>query len=277
MMVGRDITDMYPPSNYSNEKNEELLRVEKFDVYSREKIGKLIVNNASFCLHKGEIVGFSGLLGSGRTELMTAVFGAWPGKYKGAVKLHGSEVTMKKPADFIRHKVGFITEDRKNTGLILDFRIDFNVVLPISKLVSNFCILNKKREHVFAEDQINGLRIKASGVGMIVQNLSGGNQQKVVIGKWLTTRPDILVMDEPTRGVDVGAKSEIYQIMRSLTDSGVGILMISSDLPEIIGMSDTIIVMHEGKICARIKREDVTEQKIMSYATGIETDITTRK
>jgi ABC-type sugar transport system ATPase subunit len=186
------------------------------------------------------------------------------------VKLNGKEVVIKTPKDSIRHKIGFITEDRKNTGLIVDFKIGFNIALPISKLVSRMGIMDRGKEREFADSQITSLKIKASGADMAVNNLSGGNQQKVVIGKWLTTRPDILVMDEPTRGVDVGAKSEIYQIMRQLADSGVGIIMISSDLPEVIGMSDTIAVMHEGKICAHIKKGDATEQNIMSYATGIE-------
>lgn len=267
MMVGREISDMYPPSESTF--GEDLLSVNNFTVYSETESHKQIVKEASFHLSKGEVVGFSGLLGSGRTELLSAVLGAYRGKSVGEVTLKGKSVSINSPMDAIRHGIGFVTENRKQTGLIVDSTVGINTTLPMYRKFASFGFLNRQKENLITLEKIEELNIKTKGIGQEVSHLSGGNQQKIVIGKWLTTNPDILVMDEPTRGVDVGAKSEIYRIMRKLTDSGVGIIMISSDLQEVLGMSDRIYVMHEGKINGQFMRGEASEEKIMQFATGV--------
>lgn len=267
LMVGREITELYPPTAY--EGGDELLAVENYCVYAPEHPDEPVVKDASFTVRRGEIVGFSGLLGSGRTELLSAVFGAYRGKATGRVLLKGAPASMRTPRDAIRSGVGFITEDRKKTGLIVDSGVGVNITLPVFSRLARAGFLSRSREKTTAQAQMERLRIKAKGLQETVKNLSGGNQQKIVIAKWLTTKPDLLVMDEPTRGVDVGAKSEIYRIMHELAKAGVGIVMISSDLPEVIGMSDRVYVMHEGSISGQLERAELSEQRIMEYAVGM--------
>lgn len=266
MMVGREITAMYPDQYI--EPGKELLEVENYSVLSPDKIGKFAVKNASLTVRSGEIVGISGLLGSGRTELVSALFGAFEKKGTGRVKIEGVETNIKNPRQAIRHGLSFLTEDRKRSGLMLNSGIMQNISLAVLRAVSRRGIMQKPLERKLAEGLAGNLRIKAPNVNFRVSNLSGGNQQKVVLAKWLATKPKILILDEPTRGVDVGAKSEIYLIMKELAASGVGIIMVSSDLPEIIGMSDRIYVMHQGMITGEIKKQEVSEELIMQYATG---------
>ncbi len=267
MMVGREICAMYPV--ICVKPGKELLKIEDYSVNGTEKTAQVLVKNANLSLKAGEIVGIFGLLGSGRTELVSSIFGAYRKKGIGKIYINSSPVNIKDPKQAIRYGLAFVTEDRKQNGLILNAGVAQNISLATLKTVSKKGILYRQAENKLADRQIKNLSIKTAGIGVDASKLSGGNQQKVVLGKWLSTKPDILILDEPTRGVDVGAKSEIYQIIRDLADSGVGIIMVSSDLPEIIGMSNRVYVMHQGKIVGEFDRADLTEELIMQYATGI--------
>jgi ribose transport system ATP-binding protein len=209
----------------------------------------------------------AGLMGAGRTEIARAIFGADPME-QGAVFLDGQKCNIKSPGDGIRAGIGFITEDRKHQGLILAMSVGENMSLASLGYFSDKGFINDQKESGMIADHIKRLKIRTPDATQLVKNLSGGNQQKVVIGKWLATYPKVLIMDEPTRGVDVGAKAEIYHIMNMLTAAGVGILMISSELPEVLGMSDRILVLHRGKIAAQMSVGDATQEKIMGYAAG---------
>lgn len=258
MMVGRDVTTRFPKQVAT--LGPEVLRVEGL-----ARAGE--IEDISFSIRAGEIVGMAGLMGSGRTEVSRAIFGADPME-KGNIYLDGQKCNIKTPADGIRAGIGFITEDRKHQGLVLAMSVGENMSLASLKYFCDKGFINEQQESKMITDHINQLKIRTPGVTQLVKNLSGGNQQKVVIGKWLATYPKVLIMDEPTRGVDVGAKAEIYHIMNMLTAAGVGILMISSELPEILGMSDRILVMHRGRIAAEMSIEDATQEKIMGYAAG---------
>lgn len=257
MMVGRDITTRFPKQVAP--LGPEVLRV--------EGVSRGELKDISFHVRAGEIVGMAGLMGSGRTEVSRAIFGADP-MDKGNVYLDGQKCNIKNPGDAIRAGIGFITEDRKHEGLVLGMSVGENMSLAS---LGYFCakgFINDEKENKMITDNINQLKIRTPGASQLVKNLSGGNQQKVVIGKWLATYPKVLIMDEPTRGVDVGAKAEIYHIMNMLTAAGVGILMISSELPEILGMSDRVLVMHRGRIAAEMSIAEATQEKIMGYAAG---------
>lgn len=258
MMVGRQLGERYPDRTLA--PNEELLRIEDFT-----KPGDF--ENITFSVRKGEILGVAGLMGAGRTEIMEALFG-YRSKQQGKVFIDGKEIHIKSPFDAIKAGIGFITEDRKSEGLVLDLSVRENFLLPNLSRFSNKGVISKKQENEFVNEMIEKLRVKTSSSEQIVKSLSGGNQQKVVIGKWLGIQPRILILDEPTRGVDVGAKKEIYHIMNELTEQGVAIIMVSSDLPEILGMSDRIVVIHEGKITAILNRDEANQEKIMQAATG---------
>ncbi|WP_054937323.1 sugar ABC transporter ATP-binding protein [Moorella stamsii] len=266
LMVGREITSLFPDAHI--EPGEELLKIENYSVPNPDKVGKWVVKGANLAVRAGEIVGIAGLLGSGRTELVSAIFGAYKSKGIGKIYIKGRKVTIKNPKQAIRQGLAFVTEDRKFNGLLLQSSIMQNISLASLKTISKNGLILKPAEKRLAESLVKDLRIKTPGVNIRVSNLSGGNQQKVVLAKWLATKPMILILDEPTRGVDVGAKSEIYQIMKELAANGVGIIMVSSDLPEIIGMSDRIYVTHQGEITAELKKSEATEELIMQYATG---------
>ncbi|MBZ5749585.1 sugar ABC transporter ATP-binding protein [Metabacillus rhizolycopersici] len=257
-MVGRELTDRYPKRNPN--PGETVLQVKGLT-----KKGYFEDVNFSVCA--GEIVGVSGLMGAGRTEIMRAIFGldAIDG---GETWLKGKKVTIKTPEQAVKLGIGFITEDRKDEGLILDFSIRDNMVLPTLSSFAPKGIINEKSETDFVNMLIKRLTVKTESKDIAVGKLSGGNQQKVVIAKWVGIGPKLLILDEPTRGVDVGAKREIYQLMNELTDRGVAIIMVSSELPEILGMSDRILVVHEGKINGELLKEDATQEKIMTLATG---------
>ncbi|WP_378956115.1 sugar ABC transporter ATP-binding protein [Pelosinus sp. sgz500959] len=258
MMVGRDMTTRFPKE--VAEFGAEVLRVEGLG-----RQGEL--ENISFSVRSGEIVGMAGLMGSGRTEVGRAIFGADPIE-KGTIFLDGQKCTINSPADAIRVGIGLITEDRKHQGLVLGMSVGENISLAS---LAQFCangFINDDQEEEMIAGNIEKLKVRTPGATQLVKNLSGGNQQKVVIAKWLATCPKVLIMDEPTRGVDVGAKAEIYHIMNMLTSAGVGILMISSELPEILGMSDRVLVMHRGKLVAEMPVNEATQETIMSYAAG---------
>ncbi len=207
-------------------------------------------------------------MGAGRTELAMSLFGAMEGKKSGEVRLFGRPEAIRSPADAIARGLALLTEDRKAQGLILEQSVSNNIVLASLKKIQNHLILNENEQHIYANQYVEEIHIKIPSIQTSVKNLSGGNQQKVVLAKWLMTEPKILFLDEPTRGIDVGAKFEIYHIMLELVEKGYSIIMISSELPEIMGMSDRIMVMHEGTIGGELEREEATQEKVMLLATG---------
>ncbi|HEL0571724.1 TPA: sugar ABC transporter ATP-binding protein [Streptococcus equi subsp. zooepidemicus] len=256
-MVGRDIDDYYPA------KAAELGEL----VFEVENLSGECFKDISFQVRRGEILGFSGLMGAGRTEVMRAIFGL-DKRTAGRIRLNGQDIRVTNPVQAIRAGIGFLTEDRKEEGLILDFSIKDNMTLPSHKDFSKNGFFDDKTSRDFVQKMIDRLRIKSGRPEMVVGNLSGGNQQKVVLAKWIGIAPKVLILDEPTRGVDVGAKREIYQLMNELADRGVPIVLVSSDLPEVLGVSDRIVVMHEGRITGELSRGEATQEKVMQLATG---------
>lgn len=254
-MVGRELSEQYP------ERNPNFGPV-LMEVNGLTRAGAF--NDISFSVREGEVLGISGLMGAGRTEIMRAIFGIDPFD-KGEIKIYGTKVSIKSPADAVKNGIAFITEDRKVEGLILDFPIRENTSLPNLKRIAPKGIVHKKTEQTFVNNLIERLKVKTESSETLAVNLSGGNQQKVVVAKWIGTNPKILIMDEPTRGIDVGAKREIYHLMNELTERGIAIIMISSELPEILGMSDRILVIHEGKIAGELTRSEATQENIMTY------------
>lgn len=257
MMVGREIKERFP--KVKTTVGEERLRVEGLS-----QPGKL--QDISFSVRAGEILGIAGLMGAGRTELAKALFGE--GNYTGTISIDGQAIKIKNPVDAIRAGIALITEDRKGEGLVLGLSVRENLALPNLRSLSRFGFVSHRMEQGFVEESIRKLHVKAHHPNQRVGSLSGGNQQKVVIGKWLATQPKVLILDEPTRGVDIGAKREIYDLMNQLVQEGVAILMISSELPEVLGMSDRILVMHEGRVTGEFLRENATQETIMHAATG---------
>ncbi len=257
-MVGRVMSEYYPAR--TNVPGDEVLRIENFTEPG-------VFENISFSLRKGEILGVAGLMGAGRTEIMRAIFGVDPHK-EGKIYLNGKEIQIKKPLDAIHQGFGFITENRKTEGLILDFSIANNISLPSEGALSKGGILDSKKEREFSEELSKKLGVKTHSIDLPAGALSGGNQQKVVIAKWVGMNPNILILDEPTRGIDIGAKKDIYDLMNELTAKGMSIIMVSSELPEVIGMSDRIMVIHEGKLAGIIDHKDATQTRIMTLATG---------
>ena len=265
-MVGREITQMFPKKKHQAGKT--ILSIKDWTVYS-EETGDIALDNISFEAKQGEILGFAGLVGAGRSELMMSILGAWGKKLSGKIQINEKLVKIKNPHDAIKAGISLVTEDRKRYGLILDMNIEKNTTLAALDKISDYkFVINKNEEIKSSRKYVKELNVKTPSVEQLTRNLSGGNQQKVVLGKWLMTEPKILILDEPTRGIDVGAKTEIYQIMNDLIDKGVCIVMISSELPEILGMSDRILVMHEGKISGELSAENADQEKIMYYATG---------
>ena len=254
-MVGRSVENQYP--KVPAEIGEEVLRV--------EGITNKFVKNCSFTLHKGEVLGFGGLVGAGRTELMRAVFGA--DSCEGKVVINGKDVKNTDPAHAIQNGFALVPEDRKDQGLVLGMSIKDNIGLSSLKRYAKFGFVNDSVEDHEADENIKKLRIRTPHKYQLAGNLSGGNQQKVVLARCLVTKPSVLILDEPTRGIDVAAKVEIYQIMNQLAAEGVAIIMISSDMPELMAMSDRIIVMSEGYIRGELSREEISDESIMKLAT----------
>lgn len=257
-MVGREISEYYPVRTVK--PGEEVFRVEHLTQPG-------VFQDVNFSVKKGEIFGVAGLMGAGRTEIMRAVFGVDPHK-SGKIFLNGTEVKIKNPLDAIKEGFGFITENRKTEGLILDFSILKNIALPSEKELANYECINSKKEFEFCQILSDKLGVKTTDINQPAKTLSGGNQQKVVIAKWIGMHPSLLILDEPTRGIDVGAKKDIYDLMNELTAQGVSIIMVSSDLPEVLGMSDRIMVIHEGKVAGILDRKDASQEKIITLATG---------
>jgi ribose transport system ATP-binding protein len=258
LMVGRELKESYPPR--SNPMGEVALEVKNLSGNGDRDI--------SFSVRKGEILGISGLVGAGRTELAMLLFGAVPAE-GGEIWVNGKQARIKSPLDAIRHKFGILTEDRKGQGLFLEMAVKWNISFPIIRRISKNGIVNTKKEDEIATKYKQRINIKTPSLMQRVINLSGGNQQKVVLAKSLASESDILIFDEPTRGIDVGAKQEIYHLMSELADSGIAILMISSDMEELLGMSDRIIVLCEGKLAGEVRKEQFSQNYILDLASGI--------
>jgi ribose transport system ATP-binding protein len=258
MMVGRELKDTIPKKEVAH--GDVVLEVKGLN-----RSG--VIHDISFAVRRGEILGIAGLVGAGRTEVARAIFGADPID-SGEILLEGKPVTIRSPKDAIRLGIGLMTEDRKALGLILGMAVRENVTLANLDPLSRLGFVSRRKEQEVTNRFVEDLMIKTPSIEQAVQNLSGGTQQKVVLAKWLFTQSKVLIFDEPTRGIDVGAKTEIYQLMNRLAEQGVGIIMISSELPEILGMSDRILVMHDGRIVGELSREEATQEKIMFLATG---------
>jgi D-xylose transport system ATP-binding protein len=264
-MVGREITNMYPKETIRI--GDEILRVEHIKVQHPYNPLKNIIEDVSFSLNQGEILGVAGLVGSGRSELVNAIFGVRKPKCSGDVYMYGKKLNINKPKDALSYGIALATEDRKKNGVVLIKPIRDNISLASLDKISYFGNIRRRDETKQVQYQFDNLKIKAPNIETLVINLSGGNQQKVVLGKWLSTDLKVLILDEPTRGIDVGAKVEIYHIMNKLVKEGVGIIMISSELQELIGMCDRFIVLARGKISAELRRDEADEVNIMMAAT----------
>jgi ribose transport system ATP-binding protein len=258
LMVNRDLTELFPKERAG--RGEEVLKVESLTTRGGLK-------DVSFSLHRGEVLGIAGLLGAGRTELARAIFGLDKVE-AGAVHIKGEARRINSPRAAINAGLGFLTEDRKAQGLVLPLSVKENVCLPSVERFASWGWMDSKRERRAAERYVEELRIRTPGLGQRVVYLSGGNQQKVVLSKWLCSEAEVFIFDEPTRGVDVGAKAEIYQLMNRLTARGVAIIMISSELPEILGMSDRVLVMRGGRVACEFGAEEATQEKILECALG---------
>jgi ribose transport system ATP-binding protein len=258
LMANRELKEHFPKRRV--EPGEEVLRA---DGIARGKA----LRGVSLRLRRGEVVGLAGLLGAGRTELARAIVGADPID-AGSVSVKGRAVFARGPADVIERGVGLVPEDRKTQGLVLGLSVQANLALPSQKRLSRLGMVDARAEARLAERQVEDLRIKTPSREQKVALLSGGNQQKVVLGKWLSADVDVLILDEPTRGIDVGAKVEIYELMNRLTAQGTAILMISSELPEVLGMSDRIVVMHQGRVAAELSAGEATQEQLLAAALG---------
>lgn len=266
LMVGRSVGNIFPECHHGF--GERVLEVKNLTAYSIDAANKKVVDHVSFHVRKGEVLGIAGLMGAGRTELLMSIFGAWPGKYSREVFVEGRTVNLDSPAAAIREGIGFVTEDRKRFGLILDQTILDNMTLAGLKRISGSFLTNRTRETIAANGPMKSLRVKANSPLTVAGTLSGGNQQKVVLGKWLLTNPKVLFLDEPTRGIDVGAKQEIYAEINKLAEQGLAIVLVSSELPEVLGLSDRVMVLHEGRVTGEFVRSEATPEKVMAAATG---------
>ncbi len=259
MMVGRSLDEQYP--TVEKEIGETVLEV-------RNLCTPALLKNISFQVRRGEILGLAGLVGAGRTETARAIFGADPIS-GGEVWIHGSQVRIRSPKDAISQGLALIPEDRKKHGVMLDMTIRDNISFIAVKQISKAAVISTRKDRGMAKDFIERLQIKCPGMEQLTKNLSGGNQQKVVLAKSLAGKSEIIIFDEPTRGIDVGAKWEIYELMNRLAREGMAVIMISSEMPELLGMSDRILVMHEGEITGELSKEDASQVRILELASGI--------
>ncbi|MDD5432078.1 MAG: xylose ABC transporter ATP-binding protein [Candidatus Omnitrophica bacterium] len=264
LMVGRELTNIYPRKSHA--LDGVLLEIKNWTVFD-PAINKTIAD-VNLTLRKGEVLGITGLVGAGRTELMMSLFNVWGRVISGKIFLEGKQLRLRDARDAINAGISLASEDRKRFGLVLEEDVKKNISLASLERISNHSIVNQNEEVRSAEQYVTELKIKTPSIEQKAGNLSGGNQQKVVIGKWLMTLPKVLILDEPTRGIDVGAKSEIYNIINELVDKGVGVIVISSDLPEVLGISDRVLIMHEGRFSGELMIEEATQEKIMFFATG---------
>ena len=258
-MVGRELGNLYPPKSSHIDKEDEVLRV--------KGLSGTIFRDIDFSLCRGEILGFAGLVGSGRSEIMRALCAIDP-RTGGDVWLEGQKQNFRHYRDAVNTGICYLTEDRKTQGLFLEMSIRDNMVSANLDAVSNGMILDDRKEDALAETYVKQLSVKIPGIEYPISSLSGGNQQKCLIGKWLSIHPKVIIMDEPTRGIDVGAKSEIHNLLRKLAEEGIGVIIISSELPEVIGVSDRVVVIHEGSLSGVLEKDDITEENIMLLASG---------
>jgi putative multiple sugar transport system ATP-binding protein len=263
-MVGRELSDRYPAREH-NVSDEVVMEVRNWTVHHPIYTEKVVDDNVNFVVHKGEIVGFSGLQGAGRTELAMSIFGRSYGTdISGSLILNGKEVSLKTERQAIEAGLAYVTEDRKGNGLVLEQSIAMNTTMARLEKVCKNGVISVDQENAVAEDYKQKLKTKTPSVQQAVGNLSGGNQQKVLLAKWMFADPDVLILDEPTRGIDVGAKYEIYCIMNDLVAQGKSVIMISSEMPELLGMCDRIYVMNEGKMVAEMPASEASQEKIMA-------------
>ena len=263
-MVGRELSDRFPKRE--SHVGEVMMEVKNWNVYHPLYNERKIVDDVNINVRKGEVLGISGLMGAGRTELAMSIFGKSYGEnISGQLFINGKEVHLNSVQDAIKHKLAYVTEDRKGNGLILSNPIKINTTLANLDAISTRTVIDKDKEYSVAVEYKEKLKTKCPSVEQNVGNLSGGNQQKVLLAKWMFADPDILILDEPTRGIDVGAKYEIYCIINQLVDEGKSVIMISSELPEILGMCDRIYVMNEGRMVGELDGKDATQEKIMTY------------
>jgi len=259
-MVGRELSNLYP-------KSEAKIGEVVLEVRHLTRPG--VFADVSFQLRRGEILGFAGLVGAGRTEVVRVLFGIDQAE-SGETWLKGKQVRIRSPQQAMEYGIAYVPEDRHQQGLVMNFSIASNITLAILQLVSRLGLLDPRREQKIASEYSSQLRVRSSGVGQVVSALSGGNQQKVVLGKWLATNPSVLILDEPTRGIDVGAKAEVHRIISELAASGLAIILISSELPEVLAMADRVLVLHEGRITGTFPRSEATQERVMFAATGQE-------
>ena len=262
MMVGREIKDKFPARNCKI--GDEVLRAEHISTADK-------VRDVTLEVRAGEIVGIAGLVGSGRTEFARAIFGADP-RTAGRILIDGKEVNIRSPLDAIQNGMGFVTEERKKDGLVLILPVEENIALASRKQNSVGLLANLKKQKATAEEYVEHIRIKTPSIQQLAENLSGGNQQKVVLAKWLSAKARIIIFDEPTRGIDVGAKAEVYHLMNQLLEKGVCIIMISSELPEIIGMSDRVVIMRDGAIGGELGKEEFDQKRMLAIMLKSEED-----
>ncbi|MBR4947730.1 MAG: sugar ABC transporter ATP-binding protein [Clostridiales bacterium] len=268
-MVGREITDRFP-KRHDVEIGDVMMEVDNWTVYHPEFSERKVVDDVSINVRSGEVVGIYGLMGAGRTELAMSIFGRSYGiGISGDLKLKGKKVTLKSPKKAIEAGLAYVTEDRKGNGLVLSNSILRNTTLANLAGVSRATFIDKDKEYEVAQEYVEKLRTKTPSVDQLVGNLSGGNQQKVLLAKWMFADPDVLILDEPTRGIDVGAKYEIYCIINDLAKAGKSVVMISSELPEVIGMSDRIYIMNQAKIVGEMKASEATQENIMACIVGV--------
>lgn len=260
MMVGRKVDEMFPKVKV--DIGEPVLEIEHLQMGNK-------VNDVSFTVHKGEILGFAGLLGAGRTEIMETIFGITP-KDSGVVKLKGKQIAITNTKQAIKHKMAMVTEDRLHTGVIHIQPVRVNESLAYLRTITKWGILNRKSEQEDTERMANKLSIKVPSMNSAIALLSGGNQQKVIIARWLLTKPDVFILDEPTRGIDVGAKAEIYKLIGELASQGKAVLVVSSELPEVMGIADRIMVIRQGTIAGEFNRDEFSSDRIMKCAFGVE-------
>jgi len=270
-MVSRELTQRFPPSKRKAEDiagKESALEIRNWTVYDPKQSDKIALNNISLYVRKGEILGIAGIKGAGRTELILSIMGVWGRKSSGEILLFGNSIAARTPGDLIKAGINYLSKDRQGSSLALNQNVKDNMALSTlySRLKTGF--IDQDAEIAAVKQMIRSLQIKTSSVEQKVQHLSGGDQQKVALGKLLLTKPEVIIFDEPTQGMEAGSKYEIYTIMQSLAESGIAIIMISSELPEILGMSDRILVMHEGAIVGEMPKDEASQEKIVSYATG---------
>lgn len=257
LMVGRELKETYPSRPHL---------IKKDIIFEAKNLTGNGVKDISFKIQSGEILGFGGLIGAGRTELAELIFGAKP-KDSGEIFMHNKEILTKTPRDSIANRIAYVPEDRKKQGILADINIRENISVSILKKLSTFSVVDIKKEHKITERYSRELTVKTPNLDVLIKKLSGGNQQKVILAKWLATEPDLIILDEPTRGIDVGAKFEIYKLINALVATGKAVMMISSEMEELIGMSDRIIVLSEGFITCELSKSEFSQNKIMEYAS----------